>query len=141
MIKDHPGIVIELDEHPDFFCPGQAISGRYRLNLSESMPEVLALEWSILWATEGPGDEDHGVHAMALVEPEGFEGVSKPNQWREFDAILPGSPLSYDGLLVKVIWRVRVRAVVGKDPEWLGEVPFRLGNVDRARGVESKNQR
>jgi hypothetical protein len=141
MIRTHPGVVIELDEQPDSFRPGQAISGRYRLNVSESMPEVLALEWSILWATEGTGDEDQGVHAMALVEPEGFEGVSMPNQWREFEAILPGSPLSYDGLLVKVIWRVRVRAVVGKDPEWLGEVPFRLGNVDRARLVEGRNER
>jgi hypothetical protein len=140
MIKDHPGIVIELDEHPDFFCPGQAISGRYRLNVSESMPTVLALEWSILWSTDGSGDEDQGVHALGLVEPQGFEGVPKPDQWREFGAILPESPLSYDGLIVKVIWRVRVRAVVGKDPEWLGEVPFRLGNVDRARQVECKNE-
>jgi len=141
MIRNHPGVVIELDEHPDPFRPGQAISGRYRLNVSESMPEVQALEWSILWATEGTGDEDHGVHATALVEPEGFEGVPKPDQWREFEAILPASPLSYDGLVVKVVWRVRVRAKVGKDPDWLGEAPFRLGNVDRARDVEGKNQR
>ena len=141
MIESHSGIVIELDEHPDSFRPGQTISGRYRLDVPESMPPVLAIEWSILWATEGSGDEDQGVHARGLVEPKGFEGVSNPNQCREFEAILPGSPLSYDGLLVKVIWRVRVRAVVGKDPEWLGEVPFRLGNVDRAREVEGKNER
>ncbi len=133
MIRNHPGVVIELDEHPDPYRPGQVISGRYRLEVSKSTPEVLALEWSILWATEGTGDEDRGVHAMSLLEPEGFEGVPKPNQWREFQAILPGSPLSYDGLVVKVVWRVRVRAVVGKYPEWLGEVPFRLGNVDPAR--------
>jgi hypothetical protein len=140
MISSHPGVVIELDEHPEFFRPGQAISGRYRLNVSESMPEVLALEWSILWATEGTGDEDHGIHALALIKPEGFEGVAKPNQWRGFEAILPGSPLSYDGLLVKVVWRVRVRAVVGKDPEWCGEAPFQLGNVDRAREVEGEKE-
>jgi hypothetical protein len=141
MIRHHPGVVLELDEHPDSFRPGQVISGRYRLNVSESTPEVLALEWSILWATEGAGDEDLGVHALALIEPEGFEGVPKPDQWRGFEAILPGSPLSYDGLVVKVVWRVRVRALVGKDPEWVGEVPFRLGNVDRARAVEGQSER
>jgi hypothetical protein len=141
MIRNHPGVVIELDEHPDPFHPGQAISGRYCLNVSESTPPVLALEWSVIWATEGTGDEDLGVHATKLVEPEGFEGVSKPDQWRGFEAILPENPLSYDGLVVKVVWRVRVRAVVGKDPEWLGEVPFRLGNVDRARDVDGKDQR
>jgi hypothetical protein len=49
--------------------------------------------------------------------------------------------LSYDGLIVKVVWRVRVRAVVGKDPEWIGEIPFRLGSVDRAKDVEPGNER
>jgi len=42
-------------------------------------------------------------------------------------------------MLVKVVWRVRVRAVVGKYPEWLGELSFRLGNVNPAR--EEKNKK
>jgi hypothetical protein len=141
MIKNHPGILIELDEHPEFFRPGQAISGGYQLNVSETMPTVVALEWSILWSTEGSGDEDQGVHAQGVVEPEGFEGVPNPHQWREFESILPESPLSYDGLVVSILWRVRVRAVVGRDPDWISEVPFRLGNVERARPVEGRNER
>ena len=112
----------------------QAISGRYRLNLSESMPAVLVLERSIPWATEGTGDEDQGVDAMALVEPEGSEGVPKPDHWREFEAIVSERPLSYDGLIVMVVWRVRVRPAVGKDPEWLGEVTFRLEKSSGCRG-------
>ncbi len=106
MIREHSSIVIELDEHPKFFRPGQAISGRYRLNLSELTPEVRALEWSIEWSTEGLGTEDRGRHVIAMFEPEG--GVPNPDQWREFEVLLPRSQLSYDGLIVKVIWRVRV---------------------------------
>jgi hypothetical protein len=141
MMNNHPRIVIELDEHPESFDPGKTISGRYRLDVSDSTPPVGALEWSILWSTEGAGDEDQGVHALGRVEPQGLEGVTRPDHWREFEAILPESPQSYDGLLIKIAWRVRVRALVGKDPEWLAEVPFRLGNVDRAREVESKKER
>jgi hypothetical protein len=136
MIREHSGIVIELDEHPKVFRPGRAISGRYRLDLSESPPEVRALEWSIEWATEGLGREDRGRHAIERFEPEG--GVSDPDRWREFEALLPRSPLSYDGLIVKVVWRVRVRAVFGKDREWVGELPFRLGDVAPAREKEVK---
>jgi len=119
--------------------PSLRPDGRYRLDVSDSTLLVMALEWSILWSTEGSGDVDEGVHALGLVEPQGFEGVPKPGLWRDFEAILPESPLSYDGLIVKIVWRVRVRALVGKDPEWLGEVQFRLGNVDQARQVEGKN--
>ena len=137
MIKEHPYVVIELDEHPTCFLPGQEISGRYRLNLSESTSGVQALEWSIGWATEGRGGEDHGVHDVETIhDPEG--GVPRPDPWRRFRAILPRSPLSYDGLIVKVFWRVRVRAVFGENREWVGELPFRLGDVDPARDKEDK---
>ena len=130
MIKEHPYVLIELDEHPTCFRPGQAISGRYRLNPSESPAEVQALEWSIAWATEGKGDEDQGIHAIETIrEPE--RGVPQPDQWRRFEVILPMSPLSYEGLIVKVLWRVRIRAVFGKNCEWVGELLFRLGDVDR----------
>jgi hypothetical protein len=135
MIQQHPGVLIELAKHPKFFLPGQAISGRYRLDPSERIPEVQALEWSIAWTTEGKGNEDHGVHAIKTIhDPE--EGVLKPDCWRRFGAILPPSPLSYDGLIVKVVWRVRVRAIFGKTREWFGVLPFRLGNVDRPRDPE-----
>jgi hypothetical protein len=138
MIKEHPSVLIELDEHPGFFHPGQAISGRYRLNPSGSPPEIQALEWSIAWATEGKGDEDQGIHAIETIrEPEG--GVPKPDQWRRFEAILPRSPLSYEGQIVKVLWRVRVRALFGEKREWVGELPFRLGNVDRAPEKKDKS--
>jgi hypothetical protein len=130
MIKRHPGVLIELDDNPRFFLPGQAISGRYRLDPSYRIPKVQALEWSIAWSTEGKGDEDHGVHAIQTIHsPNG--GMRQPDSWRRFEAILPPSPLSYDGLIVKVIWRVRVRAVFGRKDEWVGDLPFGLGNVDR----------
>jgi len=136
MIEKHPGIVIELDQQPAFFRPGQAISGRYRLSVSKSTPVVRILEWSIEWGTEGSPAKDFGVHVIERLEPE--RDALDPERWREFEALLPRSPLSYDGLIIKVIWRVRVRAVFGKDREWVGELPFRLGDVAPAREKERK---
>ena len=82
MIEQRPHVLIELDNHPTIFRPNQAISGRYRLDMSRWRSQVQALEWSIAWATEGKGDLDQGVHATKLEGPEGYEGVSKPDQWR-----------------------------------------------------------
>ena len=137
MIKQDPRVQIEPDEHAESYRPGETISGRYRLNPVEPIPEVQALEWSIAWTTEGKGDEDRGVHVFETInEPDG--AVPKPEQWRRFEAVLPPSPLSYDGLIVKLLWRVRVRAVFGKKREWIGEYPFQLGNVDRAHEPQTK---
>jgi hypothetical protein len=84
------------------------------------------------------GLEDLGVHVIERLEPEG--GVTNPERWREFGALLPRSPLSYDGLIVTVVWRVRVRAVFGKNQEWIGELPFQLGDVDRPREKENPSR-
>jgi hypothetical protein len=132
MIKERPRVLIELDELPAFFLPNQAISGRYRLDLSRWRPTVQALEWSIAWATEGTGDRDEGVHAIGRLGASDM-GAPKPDQWHRFAAILPRSPLSYNGLIVMIVWRVRVRVVFEWKKEWIAELPFRLGNVDPAR--------
>jgi hypothetical protein len=137
MIKLPPRVLIELDEHPTFFFPNQAISGRYSVDLSQWRQKVQALEWSIAWATEGKGDLDQGVHAIETMAVSD-ESAAKPDQWHKFEAILPRSPLSYDGLIVKIRWRVRVRVVFGRKRDWIAELPFRLGNVDRAREKEGK---
>ena len=46
-----------------------------------------------------------------------------------FATVLPPSPLSYDGQIVKVCWCVRVRLFMPHAPEAVAEIPFQLGNV------------
>jgi hypothetical protein len=48
---------------------------------------------------------------------------------RRFSTVLPASPLSYDGEIVKICWCVRLRLFLPQGQEALTEVPFRLGNV------------
>jgi hypothetical protein len=48
---------------------------------------------------------------------------------RRFATVMPESPLSYDGVIVKVCWCVRVRVFLTQGQETVAEVPFSFGNV------------
>jgi hypothetical protein len=53
-----------------------------------------------------------------------------------FATILPPSPLSYDGQIVKVCWCVRLRLFLPQGQETLAEVPFQLGSMPPLARVE-----
>ena len=122
------GVIVELDGGRDTFQPGERLAGRYRLVGVESSG-VKAVEASVHWFTDGKGDKDHGVHFHEKREA----GDPRPLTEGTFAVELPPSPLSYDGLLFKIIWCVRVRATRsgwGKALE--GTAYFLLGDVARA---------
>lgn len=90
-----------------------------------SLDELQGVEVSVLWHTEGKGDEDISVHFFQRYDMTELRsmviGESQPIQCR-----LPASPLSYRGTLVKIQWGVRVR-VFGEDgSEAVAEHPFHL---------------
>jgi hypothetical protein len=124
-------VLIEFDRDPPDYLPDESLSGRWALAAGLER-EVRAVEVSVLWSTEGKGDEDLGVHHFERLTAE-EAGPIEPGQGGRFAARLPRAPLSYDGLIVKVCWCVRVR-VFWDGGEVLAEAPFRLGDV--ARPVE-----
>jgi len=98
------------------------------------MRSVRAAELSILWYTAGKGDEDFAIHFFERHVDE----LAKPLDLRvprRFSTVLPPSPLSYDGEIVKVCWCVRVRLFLPQVQETVAEIPFRLGNVDIANTI------
>ena len=96
--------------------------------------EVRAVELSVLWHTEGKGDEDMSVHSFERIEPAGGECLDF-RQPRRFASVLPNSPLSYEGVIVKIRWCVRVRVFLDRGKELSAEVPFQLGRVPHADKV------
>jgi hypothetical protein len=126
-------ILIRTDGPKRVYQPGDTLSGNY--SIEAVAPEaVQAAELSILWHTEGKGDEDLAVHH--------FERVSRdmtpdwdPRHPRPFTTVLPNSPLSYDGVIVKIRWRIRVRVFLAGEREVVEEVRFQLGNVPTAMPV------
>ena len=58
---NEPAILIRLDGRPRTYRPGQSLSGEYRLESVEGDP-IRAVEVSVLWYTEGKGEQDLAVH-------------------------------------------------------------------------------
>lgn len=121
-----PLITIQLDPGRRDYAPGETLAGRFRWDV-EHPDRVSSVEMSILWYTEGKGDEDLGVHYFE----EHTIGGQAPHRvaWRPFSTKLPNSPLCYDGPLIKIRWCVRVRVFLETGKDVVGEKHFRLGHV------------
>jgi hypothetical protein len=112
------------------YAAGDELVAEYQLDavLAE---EVQAVEASVLWHTEGKGEEDMGVHFFERRLPgDAEDGDLRP--LRRFRTTLPSSPLSYSGAIFTIRWSVRVRFFLRRGREYLQEQPFTLGSVPAA---------
>lgn len=121
-----PVVALSFAGHADRFAPGEALTVEHQVEHA-TPGQVVAVELSVLWRTEGKGDEDIGVHLFKRYEPGSPE-------WRaggptRFTTQLPRSPLSYDGAIVKIKWCVRGRAFLHDGKEIVHERQFFLGHV------------
>jgi hypothetical protein len=132
-MTDEPNILIRFDGDGSTYLPGETLSGQYRIEPAESC-RLKAIEISVLWHTEGKGDEDMAVHEFwRRDEDDGFPlDIRRPER---FSTVLPNSPLSYDGQIVKIRWCVRVRAFPYHGKEILSEKSFQLGSVPAVRSL------
>ncbi len=130
---NEPRVRIRLEGNGRAYRPGETLSGEYRL---ESVPleEVRAIEVSVLWYTEGKGDEDLAVHHFHRIAVEGPDAVDLRQPGR-FSTVLPESPLSYTGAIVNIRWCVRVRVFLGRGKEVVGQRDFQLGAVPPVRAA------
>jgi hypothetical protein len=128
-------VIVALDQPRPVYHPGDVLTAQYRLAADEPC-HVQRIEASLVWHTEGKGDADLGVHHFERVELTEVERQDT-GQVRQLKARLPRSPLSYDGLLIKVRWCVRVRVFLVNGRELTGETPFQLGEVARAQEAEA----
>ena len=122
-----PLLSIQLFNHLPWYRPGATLRCDYQIDAVEAS-EVQAVEASVLWYTDGKGDEDMGVHFFErrLSTDEGEEDLRR---LRSFSAPLPHSPLSYDGSIVKIQWCVRLRVFLRRGKEVSLDYPFQLGNL------------
>ena len=113
-------IQIELDGAKTDYVRGELLSGSVTV-YSASLDEPLRAELSVLWYTEGKGDEDLGVvHFQTLAEDAAVLGT---HSYR-FELMLPVLPLTYHGKLVKIHWTVRVRVQHATGEDAVLDQPF-----------------
>jgi hypothetical protein len=128
-----PLVSIKIDNRQAAHAPAETLSGEYQIDAVEPA-ELSAVELSVLWYTEGKGDEDLGVHHFERRTDEDDDSTTL-TELRKFSVTLPNSPLSYEGVLIKLRWCVRVRVFLKAGRNYFGELPFRLGTVPEGRLV------
>ena len=127
-----PRVSMQFDRAVRVYAPEQELAVRYDV---EGVPpeSVRALERSVLWYTEGKGEEDLSVHH--------FERLDEPDHWAKvlpsgsFTVRLPASPLSYEGVIVKIRWCVRIRLFFTSGRDFVSEHVFDLCEIAPARGT------
>lgn len=122
-----PSVVIRLDSDTLVFRPGEVLAGQYWTKSLE-VRDVKAIEVSVLWHTEGKGDDDMAVHEFWRRDADDMHPID-PGQPTHFSTTLPNSPLSYEGQIVKLRWFVRVRVFLYRGKEVVGEKLLQLGDV------------
>lgn len=103
---------------------GDVLHAEYQIDAVEA-DEVQAVELSVLWFTEGKGDEDLAVHFFERrVAADADDGDLR--RLYRFKTELPNSPLSYSGELLKIRWCGRVRIFLRRGKELFFDQPFEL---------------
>ncbi len=132
-----PTIRIHLSAGTSVCQPAQTLSGTYEV-CDVPPREVRAIECSVLWHTVGKGDEDLAViHFQRDVYDVPATPTRSPRSPRHFHCELPAAPLSYEGVIVKVRWCVRVRVFLIRGQEFVEELPFRVGLVAMAEIIDA----
>ena len=121
-----PHVAVEFDRADRVYEPRRELGIRYRIEGAE--PEVVrAIERSVLWYTEGKGEEDLGVYFFERVStPETIDRVVPEGT---FALQLPPSPLSYEGVIVKIRWCIRLRIFFDSGRDHVSEHVFTVGRV------------
>ena len=111
------------------FHPGDRLECEYQVDAVQPL-DIQAVEASVMWFTEGKGDEDFGVHYFERYTPsDAIDGDLRHLHLLRTD--LPNSPLSYNGAIVKIRWCVRVRLFWGRRKETYVDRFFLLAAAPR----------
>lgn len=130
-----PRVVIALDGRGSrLYHPGETLAGSYWFE-HVGGDDIQAVECSVLWHTEGKGSEDMGVHAFWRHAIDVGDWID-PRRPGRFNTVLPKSPLSYPGTLIKLLWSVRVRLFLADGRQAVDDLPFRLGNIPDIRTLK-----
>ncbi len=127
-----PLLSIQLFDYLPYYQPGDILRCDYQID-AVPREDLLAVEATVLWCTDGKGDEDIGVHFFERRVAYDENEAGDLRVLRSFSTPLPESPLSYDGAIIQVHWCVRLRAFLPKGKEATLDHPFRLGNLPTVR--------
>ncbi len=127
-----PRVTVQFDRPDRIYAPEEALTVRYEVE-GVGFASIRAIERSVVWYTEGKGEEDLGVHHFERIEA--AARVREVVPAASLSLRLPVSPLSYEGIIVKIRWCVRIRLFFAAGRDYVSEHVFDLGAVPPARGT------
>ena len=127
-----PQIDVQFDRADRCYEPGDELRMRYDVG-GLGGDTLRAVEHSVLWYTEGKGEEDLGVHHFERLDDTAGIGEALPTG--TIAVRLPASPLSYEGVVVKIRWCVRIRLFFATGRDFVSEHVFDVGDIAPARGT------
>ena len=117
------------------YVGGETLSLTWRVS-RVALDQLSAIEVSVLWHTEGKGDEDLHVHHFCRLDENQIRRAGLADQ-QSLNCELPVTPLSYNGRLISVRWCVRLRLFLSNGREIVAEQPFHLVSQRDARVASS----
>ena len=121
-----PRIELRFGHPSRGYDPGEWVTVEYCIEgLNGERPR--ALERSALWYTEGKGEEDLGVHSFERFAT--AETIDRIVPEGTFAIQLPTSPLSYEGVIVKIRWCIRLRVFFESGRDHVSEHVFNVGRI------------
>lgn len=132
-----PRIGMQFDHALRQYAPADDLVVRYDVE-GVTPASVRALERTVLWYTEGKGEEDLGVHHFERLDDAARVAEALPAG--TVTVRLPASPLSYEGVIVKIRWCVRIRLFFMNGRDFVSEHVFEVGDIAPARGVVERLQ-
>lgn len=132
-----PRVGMHFDHALRHYSPGDDIVVRYDVEGVEPAA-IRAVERTVLWYTEGKGEEDLGVHHFERLDEAARVAAAVPTG--TIAVRLPASPLSYEGVIVKIRWCVRIRLFFVASRDFVSEHVFEVGDIGPARGIVERLQ-
>ena len=124
-----PAIDVQFDRPTRRYDAAAPLAVRCRID-GVDPDAVRAIEVSVAWYTEGKGEEDLSVHAFErIVDRDALRAALADHA---FETRLPPSPLTYEGVIVKIRWCVRVRVFFAGGRDYVSEHEFEMGGVPAA---------
>jgi hypothetical protein len=132
-----PTVSLRICNSRAAFEPGDVLECECSVCTSDEL-NLHAVETSVIWMTEGKGEEDLGVHFFDRRSKNDVRDGDLGTLYR-FKTRLPNSPLSYDGKLIKIHWVVRVCVFYDRGKELRFDQPFFLRPARLIAATEARD--
>ena len=122
--ETQPAVSIALCREDGMYEGGRTVNAKWRVS-RVTLDSLTAIEISVLWYTEGKGDQDLHVHHFERLEESQIRRAGLADE-QSLCCELPPTPLSYNGRLLRLRWCIRMRLFLSNGREIVTEQPFYL---------------